>query len=92
LEGVTDGLASLLRLVDAKTSRTARTSTGFAGRARNRPEGERNSTHVVKVLGAGAELLVCGRRDERIAQIAAVQRGRVSRRQLRCSRSATVPD
>jgi very-short-patch-repair endonuclease len=36
----------------------------------------------VKVLGLGAELRVSGKRDQKIAMIAAAQRGRVSRRQL----------
>jgi very-short-patch-repair endonuclease len=51
-------------------------------RARKCSESERYATHAVKVLGAGAELLVSGRRDERIAAVAGAQRGRVSRRQL----------
>ncbi len=50
--------------------------------ARKGPRGGRKQTHLVKVLGARSELTVSGSRDERIATIAAVQRGRVSRVQL----------
>jgi very-short-patch-repair endonuclease len=39
-------------------------------------------THQVRVLGVRAELTVSGSHDERIAQIAAAQRGRIARRQL----------
>jgi very-short-patch-repair endonuclease len=39
-------------------------------------------THRVKVLGVRAELAVTGTRDERIAAIARLQRGRVARHQL----------
>jgi very-short-patch-repair endonuclease len=45
-------------------------------------ETEPEPTHLVKVLGLGAELRVFGKRDQKIAMIAAAQRGRVSSRQL----------
>jgi very-short-patch-repair endonuclease len=41
-----------------------------------------DDTRLVKVLGASALLPVTGRRDQRVAAIAAVQRGRVSYEQL----------
>ena len=47
------------------------------------PESGHHSTHVVKVLGVRALVPISGTRDERIAHIARLQRGRVSRRQLR---------
>ncbi len=42
-------------------------------------------THLVKVLGLAAKLRVSGPRDRKIAMIAARQRGRVARRQLRAA-------
>lgn len=46
------------------------------------PETGESRTRLVRVLGAGAGLSVSGSDEERVAAIAAVQRGRVSREQL----------
>jgi len=49
------------------------------------PRTEADSTHLVKVLGVCAPISVSGSRDQKLAAIAATQRGRVSRRQLRAA-------
>ncbi len=46
------------------------------------PRGGSNVTWFVKVLGAREEVPICGTRDQRIAQIASAQRGRIASRQL----------
>ena len=57
-----------------------------AGRREDRvwqhPETERSGTRTVRVLGLRRRTPVHGSRDERIAAIARLQRGRVARRQL----------
>lgn len=60
---------------DGAGSRGRRLGSGSAEGGTNRP-------YLVSVLGATSKLPVSGRRDERIGQIASVQRGRVSSRQL----------
>jgi hypothetical protein len=48
----------------------------------SRSHSDHQSTNLVKVLGVRDPVVVSGTRDERIAAIATVQQGRVSRRQL----------
>ena len=68
------------------TARTAQTSSIALPTpndlARFASPGAANPARRVAVLGSWEELLVAGPRDERIAQIASRQRGRVARRQL----------
>jgi very-short-patch-repair endonuclease len=53
--------------------------TGFV---RSRPDNGSHSTYPVKVLGARAPMTVSGSREQRIAEIAAAQRGRITREQM----------
>jgi very-short-patch-repair endonuclease len=46
------------------------------------PHGDDRTTHLVEVLGVRRPVAIAGGRDERVAAIAAIQRGRVSRGQL----------
>jgi very-short-patch-repair endonuclease len=52
---------------------------------RDQTDSGQPGTHRVKVLGVRAELALSGKRDEKIAAIARLQRGRVARRQLRAA-------
>jgi hypothetical protein len=62
-----------------KIQQTSDGETGVAGSASlSAPDRAR----LVRVLGVGALLTVSGGRDQRIAAIAKLQRGRVSRKQL----------
>jgi very-short-patch-repair endonuclease len=64
---------------------TGKTPSGrpFRGqRSRSCPSARQNATRFVAIVGASRLLPVAGRPAERIAAIAATQRGRVSRRQL----------
>lgn len=49
---------------------------------RSVPESGTGRHHAVPILGVVSPVLVSGRREDRIAQIAALQRGRVAHRQL----------
>lgn len=53
-----------------------------AGWAPSAPSRRRNGTHLVTLLGVGAKVRVEGSVEECIAAIAAMQRGRIARRQL----------
>lgn len=52
------------------------------GLGRSRRQSDHDRPHLVRVLGVWDEMAVRGCTDQRIAQVAAVQRGRVARRQL----------
>jgi very-short-patch-repair endonuclease len=58
------------------------TSGSRGRRARARSESGTAGTCRVRVLGVRSEVAVSGTRDERIVQVAHLQRGRVARRQL----------
>jgi very-short-patch-repair endonuclease len=66
----------------SRPSNPARTSPEDEGWAQDSPDSDHCGAHVVKVLGVRAGLVVSGTRDEKIAAIARLQRGRVARRQL----------
>ncbi len=83
--GVSGWPAVTVRYVTAKPSNSARTSLDSQECAQHYPDSGRGGAHLVKVLGVRAELRVTGTRDEKIAAIARLQRGRVSRRQLRAA-------
>lgn len=65
-----------------ETGTTSKTQAAAARLRRSAPADEGNIQHLVKVLGCLEEIPVSGTRDQRIAQIAARQRGRAARRQL----------
>ena len=69
----------------AKPDRSAPNPRSGEGFAASSTRGGPEPTHLVKVLGLGAKLPVSGSRDRKIALIAAHQRGRVARRQLRAA-------
>src|SRR5664279_2813864 len=75
-----------MRPLEVMTARTTQTSSVALPTpndlARYASSGTANPARRVAVLGSWEEMLVTGPRDERIAQIASRQRGRVARRQL----------
>jgi very-short-patch-repair endonuclease len=85
LGGVGERRCVRLVRVDGKAGISERARASGRALAPAAPRGGANRTHLVKVLGARSQFPVSGRRDERIAQIAGAQRGRVARRQLRAA-------
>jgi very-short-patch-repair endonuclease len=67
---------------DLASKRITHTPGRSRGVAAERPHGNDDRAHPVRLLGVGGLFLVRGSRDQRVAAIAALQRGRVSRRQL----------
>jgi very-short-patch-repair endonuclease len=66
----------------SQTSNSRRSPGSARPVGTNRRLNEQDPARSVSILGLGAQLLVSGSRDERIAQIASRQRGLVSRPQL----------
>src|ERR1700739_2897393 len=75
-------LAVKLPRVPFSPDNSARTPPESEGCVQDWSGSGHGGTHRVKVLGVRARLSVSGARDERIAAIARLQRGRVARCQL----------
>jgi very-short-patch-repair endonuclease len=76
---------AILGAVALETRKSGTTSTGSRGVGVDSAVSKQSPPHLVSVLGMVSEVRVAGTRDERIAAIARLQRGRVARRQLRAA-------
>ncbi len=68
--------------VPGVTTKSALTPVPSGGVVQLRPHSDRKYTNPVRVLGASAHMVAAGSPDQRMAQVAATQRGRISHQQL----------